>query len=353
MAALLALLIGQQLLPERETSEMENRVLSSRPQFSIAAVSGSGWADSFEAYAADQLPGRDLFVSVYTSMNALTGHRLIESVLLGRDGWMFDTQEGWSQRTLGGNADALRQIEEASGKPVFLLALPTASAVYRDLLPSGVSLADESEWLTMVGEETRLIPLLPALREKAREGAQLYYRTDHHWTVEGAWLGYEAVCEALGLSSLPAIDPDTYEGFYGSFYARCPLPWIKPDVFSWMPVEGVVLTADGQTYDGLIDHETLSGRDLYAALLYGNHGYMELTNENAEGGALFVIKDSYANAMLPLLARHYKKIVAIDARYYAGDVIEAIQKSEGDSVLCVCSVSSLASSRALSLLEGL
>ena len=33
---------------------------------------------------------------------------------------------------------------------------------------------------------------------------------------------------------------------------------------------------------------------------------------------LFVIKDSYANSLIPLLAPHYEKIYVLDLRYFNG-----------------------------------
>ena len=42
---------------------------------------------------------------------------------------------------------------------------------------------------------------------------------------------------------------------------------------------------------------------------------MEIHNENGEKN-LLIIKDSYANAFVPFLARHYKNIYVVDYRYY-------------------------------------
>ena len=105
--------------------------------------------------------------------------------------------------------------------------------------------------------------------------------------------------------------------------------------------------------NGLADTSQLRKRDRYAALLYGNHGLIELINDSQNDGTLFVIKDSFANALLPLLARHYHRIVAIDPRYYVGNVVEEANKCNCEVILCVSSLSSLASSRNLALLDGL
>ena len=160
-----------------------------------------------------------------------------------------------------------------------------------------------------------------------------------------------AACEALGLMPLPLENTEGPLPFYGSFYSRCPLLWQKADDFSWMLPEGVRLIAEEEEKEGLVDREGLKLRDRYAALLYGNHGTMELINDGVAEGTLFVIKDSYANILLPLLARHYHRVVAIDPRYFSGSAAEAVINCKGEAILCISGISSLASSRALALLD--
>ena len=47
------------------------------------------------------------------------------------------------------------------------------------------------------------------------------------------------------------------------------------------------------------------------------HSLIEITNETAGSDReLALIKDSYANSMVPFLAHHYKKIYVFDTRYY-------------------------------------
>ena len=41
-----------------------------------------------------------------------------------------------------------------------------------------------------------------------------------------------------------------------------------------------------------------------------------------------MIKDSYANSLIPLLAHHYKKIYVVDLRYYNGKLKELMQECD-------------------------
>ena len=352
-ALLLALALWGLIQPDREKSDLENRVLSSAPAFSFAGFADGRWTDALETYTADQLPLRDAFVSLYTASEALLGKRASEGVIRGADGRLFDRTDGWKERNVALNAAALKNLSEQTGLPVYLLAVPSAASVYPEALPAHAPMADEDALLRAAENQVSLIEIKSALIEKKATASSLFYKTDHHWTREGAWIGYLAACEALELTPMEAEEYAAYPGFYGSFYARFPLPWMAGDVFE-APVEPALrMAVEGEEKDGFLDAEAVEGRDKYAALFYGNHPVMELTNDEAEEGTLLVIKDSYANALLPALSRHYRTIVAVDARYFTRDIVALANERKGEAVLCVYGLSTLASGRTIALLEGL
>lgn len=352
-ALLLLLALWGVLQPDREMSELENRVLSSAPAYSAESFADGRWTDALETYTADQLPMRDAFVALYTASEALLGRRASEGVILGGDGRLFDRTDGWKERNVALNADALTALSQTTGLPVYLLAVPSAAAVYPEALPAFAPMADEDALLLAAREHTQLIEIKGALIEKKQSGENLYYKTDHHWTQAGAYVGYLAACEALGLQPMDAEEYQDYPGFYGSFYARFPLPWMESDVFRSPVEQALRMTVNGEEKAGFLDEAAVRGRDKYAALFYGNHPVMELTNDQAPEGTLLVIKDSYANALLPALSRHYRAIVAVDARYYTRDIVEWANERKGEAVLCVYGMSTLASGRTIALLEGL
>lgn len=349
MALLMLLAACQCLLPQRQMSSLENRMLAQAPQLSVDSLRDGSFAEDAERFAMDQLPLRDRFVALYSSMQFILGRRAVGDAIYG-DGMLFDQSGSWSERNVRLNAAALNELAEKTGKPVYLLAVPSAASVYPEKLPSCAPVADEEALLAAAEAETELLSLLPALR--AGREQLLYYMTDHHWTAAGARIGYETVCAALGLVPEESRALESFPGFYGSFYARYPLPWVKADCFAYAPVEGIRLMVNGAEKPGLLDPAMLEGRDKYAALLYGNHAQIELINDAAPSGTLLVIKDSYANALLPLLAQHYRRIVAVDPRYFAGDIISTVNEYEGEAILCIYGLNTLASGRTIALLEG-
>lgn len=350
MALLIALAVWQWAVPADEFSEMENRVLAQKPTLSFENFWSGRYSEDLADFAADQIPLRDGFVATYAAMQAALGRREVSDALLGDDGFLFDTSAEYRSDYMLLNTGALTHLAELTGKEAYLLAVPSASAVYQEKVPEGALMNNEEQILREAYNQMQVIPLLDTMRASEEK---LFYATDHHWTAAGARIGYEAVCEALKLTPLAPSEVVSVEGFYGSFYARYPLPWLEGDALTYEMPKGIRLLIEGEEQTKLTDEAVLQGRDKYAALLHGNHGRIELVNDSVEEGVLLVIKDSYANALLPVLAQHYHRIIAVDPRYFTGDITELTAQYEGEVILCVCGTSTLAASRIIYMMEGI
>ena len=65
---------------------------------------------------------------------------------------------------------------------------------------------------------------------------------------------------------------------------------------------------------------------------------------NCQGeGTLLILKDSFANSMVPFLTTDYGKIVMIDLRYYAGSVSGLLEAGDIDEVLVLYEIYNFAS----------
>lgn len=353
LCVLLGLALWQCLAPDREISDLENRTLQKAPSFSVSSFVSGAFYDDLEKYAADQAPLRDEFVALNALMESAQGRPLRNSVIFGADGYLFDRTDLWNSRNARMNAEGFDALAEKTGVPAYLALVPSSGAVYEEKLPAGSPRLEEEILLSeLAGENSVFIDLLSPLRaQKAQEG--LYFRTDHHWALNGARVGYEAICKALSLTPFELTGDVTGQGFFGSFFARSPSPLIRGDELIFPDPEGITLKIAGETQAGLYDREKILSRDQYAGLLYGNHGLLELENAQSPGGTLFVLKDSYANLLLPTLARHYSRVIAVDARYFTGDIVETVKESEADQLLCLFGLSTFSQGRSVALLRGL
>ena len=67
----------------------------------------------------------------------------------------------------------------------------------------------------------------------------------------------------------------------------------------------------------------------------GDHPFCKITTDNKNGKTLLVIKDSYANALIPLLTQDYETVIAVDPRNYYGKVTELVKEYEVDDCLII------------------
>ena len=229
-----------------------------------------------------------------------------------------------------------------SGKEAFELYYFSEKGVrsYASLLNTVKSLYPDLEVSTIMVPNSFGVLLDPKTQEKLASSGMdqaisytyyehrkeyIYFRTDHHWTQLGAYYAYREYCKKRGINafSLDKFTKTEYGDFYGTFYFYMNRPEAlkeNPDtvVAYTGPVNSMHFqNADGKEGDAMLinDASSMLPGNKYNCFMLGDHPYVEIHNENGEKN-LLIIKDSYANAFVPFLARHYKNIYVVDYRYY-------------------------------------
>lgn len=95
---------------------------------------------------------------------------------------------------------------------------------------------------------------------------------------------------------------------------------------------------EDQTSDSLYEMEQLHKKDQYAVFLNGNHPLIRITTAHPEKKRLLVVKDSYANSLIPFLTKHFSEIDVVDLRYYEGDLTTFVKEREIDELLLLYNV---------------
>ncbi|MGN0969137.1 MAG: DHHW family protein, partial [Evtepia sp.] len=88
-----------------------------------------------------------------------------------------------------------------------------------------------------------------------------------------------------------------------------------------------------------LDH--LDDMDKYPVFLDGNHSMVAISNPQAEGGALLVVRDSYAHCFSTFLAEGYQTVYLVDLRYYRESLSEFMQTHHVDRMLYLYGVDNL------------
>lgn len=351
LALFLFLLVGFSVLnffwPKRDMSDLENRKLAQLPSFSIKTLLNGDFLQDFSTYMQDQVAFRDTWIDLESAFNNLAFGKVEESnILLGKDGWMFTKLFDVSpdtQKQLSKNLDAVTNFASRHpGKVTFLLA-PSASVIYPEKLPVGAPMVDENAMLDDIFAQVSSSADVLDLRDMfTREKDEyLYYKTDHHWTTQGAYLAYQQFCQLKGLTPFDtaARESVSIPDFYGTHYSAARRWDVQPDVITYYPLDNPMTIYDitGETQysarktETMVNTEKFQTRDKYAAFLDGNNGYSVIEG-NGEGSIL-VVKDSYANCFVPFLTENYAKIGVVDLRNFSYGLDSTIESEGYDQVL--------------------
>ena len=347
--------------PDRTVSELENTTLTQRPKVTAQILSSAGlnrFFDDYTQYTKDQIPGRDAWISLQSFVEtALLQKTQSGGILLGDKGQMFDRTYGLvssEERTLPRNIAAVASLAARCPGKVYVMVAPAASSIYPERVPAHAPLLQEESYLSQIQAAVEqaggtYLSLEEAL--SAHKDEYIYYRTDHHWTTQGAYYAYSELCSALGLEPFDraahtAVDvPD----FYGTFYSRARTWNAQPDTLTYYDLDnpltiytvtGPGMPTEGQT-TGLYDLDKLDVYDKYAAFLHGNNGLSRVEGDGE--GRILVIKDSYANSLVPFLTANYAQIDVVDLRNYNYGLDALIAENGYDQILVLYSFDSFKS----------
>ena len=322
----LALSVMFFVVPKTDFSENENRYLAKAPVMNWEEIKSGQYMDDISTYVADHFPFRNFFMNIKAKSEKAMGRREINGIYIAEDGYLIEPYETPANTKRIGKTlfDFHEKIKE-SGVEEKLMLVPTASYVHEDKLPAYAPLPKVSQAQTaeaiykMSGMDS--VDCSSYLQE---EEGQLYYYTDHHWTTRGAYQGYLAYCEEVGFEpvDLRELEAETVtEAFYGTVYSKVSGYAHRGDTITIYnnPSDDLMVyyTDTKETAKSLYAMEYVSQKDKYSLFLDNLHTLVEITNASAETDRVLVlIKDSYANSMVPFLAHHFKKIYVFDTRYY-------------------------------------
>ncbi|MEJ5966184.1 DHHW family protein [Flavonifractor porci] len=344
-------LVANAAAPDREFSEMENRKLEQMPNVSADSLLSGQFMRKFETYTTDQFVGRDLWVALKSSTERTLGKQENNNVYFCDEDTLITRFDQPDAAKVTENLNHVNTFVESVHIPVTFSLIPTQACIWADRLPDGAPNASQT---ALLDQAKAAVPgatwadLYSPLW--AHKDESIFYRTDHHWTSLGAYYGYTALAEALGYTPVPL---DAYTEtirsteFYGTVFSSSGVRWVSPDTIStYVPDTGITVTS--YTYDNtgnqvevpraLYDTSFLSVKDKYSMFLGGNQSLGVVKTPNAEKPKLLVIRDSYADSLVPFLTPHFSEIHLIDLRYYKLSIADYIQQNGIDQALVLYSV---------------
>ena len=326
MVLLLGLAGKEALSHQRTYSPVEKRELQTRPEISITKVLDGRFQRKYESYLRDQFPGRDHWVSFPTDMELFMGKNEIHNVYIGKNHYLLEhyTEKEFDPQQISKNLQALEKFvgKAKQNADVHVMMVPTKSWVLREKLPAFAPHYKEQKFYDALQQklekEDVLISVEPVL--DAHKEEEIYYRTDHHWTTLGAWYAYEQYTKAVGGDLQRAQGKKKFrcisKDFYGTTYAKINYARQADKIEIYEPADKlrVVYNMGEKKTKTLYDVSFLKTADQYSVFTGGNQAVLEITGGIKNGKTLLLIKDSFANSILPFLAEDYEKLVVVDLR---------------------------------------
>ena len=348
LVILMAVFIANIIIPDKKNSDEENRVLQQLPSFSVSAYKEGRFESKVEDYASDQFILRNGFIRLKTAADTALGGLESNGVYRCRDSYLMEDITVPTKDVKESNTSALTAFKEANPdlKMYFLLA-PNAANILSDKLPIAVSTANQNKYMDDFFETVESLGITPIdVRDtfkEAKKDTQLYYRTDHHWTTDGAYLAFEQVNSVMELGNkVTYTDYAVKNDFRGTLASKSGFVNGMDDAIKiYLPAE------DSEGYENSVIYysdtkekttqfyqvDSLDTKDAYTVFGGSNHPMYTVRTPLDTDRHLLLIKDSYANSMVPFLSQCFSEIVVVDPRYFYDNIQDIISSESVTDVL--------------------
>ena len=196
------------------------------PSFSAGNYLSGRFESQLDNYASDQFAFRDTFIKIKSAADLSIGQLKANGVFKAKDNYLIEDVVYPDKRGVEADLAALKRFKEKySDKKMYFMLVPNAANILSSKLPGGVVTRDQNK------DMDRLFGAVEALGykaidvrddlKKASRRQQVYYRTDHHWTTNGAYTAYRRAAEIMKLNSNVKYKPYVVKkDFAGTLYSK-------------------------------------------------------------------------------------------------------------------------------------
>jgi len=307
-------------------SSAENRMLQKLPKFSAKKALNGKFQKKYETYLSDQFPQRDSWIKLQTAAERVFGKKEANGVYFGKNGYLLEkyTKKDFNNKIVNRNINALEKfVNQASeSADVRVMMVPTKTYTLTAYMPAFAETYDENIFYSTLENKLPdhvIVPVYDMLHEHSNE--YIFYRTDHHWTTLGAWYGYLSYRKACG-KDLKTVEPKkklkrVSGNFLGTTHSKVNMYSQKDVISVYEPKKEikVVYNLGEKTGNTFYQKKFLKKKDKYSVFFGGNQAVLEISGGMKNKKTLLVIKDSFANCLIPFLAEDYEKVVVADMRH--------------------------------------
>lgn len=288
----------------------ENRNLASYPKLKKGGLINNNVGREMDTWFSDHFFGRKFIITFYDHLLYwISPAKERAHLLVGKDGWLFSPNSGevanfqnnnlFTEKQLASVGSYLTSIDnwcKKHNKDFYFFIAPNKSRVYPEYFPFARKVRPDSESRTVqlvnyLEKNTPVKVIYPLDDLKAKKEKELlYWKSDTHWNLLGAYYGYVALMKAMGRTDWVAVDKVKY-------YKR-PIGDIN-NMYRFLP-------KDKEQYWAPVFPDK---RDCTPENIFSQHNELICQNAN-KTERVVMFRDSFASALLEYLSRSFGKISA-------------------------------------------
>src|SRR3712207_4754620 len=203
MGFMVILLILNLFHRDAKESVEENRALEQKPVFSISDIVSGKYSSKFSDYVSDQFSMRSGFIKSKARFDLISGKDKINGVYIGKEGYLMEGFKMADDESTKSKTDVINDFAAKNTNiNVSVLLAPNKVEIYKNYLPRFAPEDSQVEYINKLkGQLSPKIKFVDVMNSfnRLKNNEQLYFKTDHHWTVDGAYAAYEDFCRTLNL----------------------------------------------------------------------------------------------------------------------------------------------------------
>lgn len=285
-----------------DTSNTENRTLSSPPQLIVDGGINDSFGSDAETYVSEHFGFRNTLISLNSAIYYdVFKQSNQQDVIVGTNGWLYYTptlndylnRDALSDNEISCIVRTLELQQEYvlsyGGNYVFAV-VPNKNTLYPQGMPSRYIKSNEQNTLTKLtnalsSTDIHYCNLKDVL---SAQDSILYHKDDTHWNNHGALVGYNAI---LDYANVPHNDYSTV-----SFNS----------VKSWSGDLATMLSPNSTRLDYQIEYDIDYNYQYTSRLRTDNLDDITITTANSSAeGSLLMFRDSFGRAILPFMAENF------------------------------------------------
>lgn len=326
-------------------------------------------------YVSNQLKYKNSFINLNGLFARVCGKRKCNDVLLLKDNILTfdddktDWEKEWKTELALKKTIELAKFSENLNKPFLYIVTPYKISISQDNVPEGIhnpinKITDDFlKELSAAGVSS--LDLRPHFSATSEHVRKYFYRTDHHWKTDAAFLAFQDIMSAIEKLDLKNerikshySSPDLWKRYekkewtlgshgkrVGIYYAGVDpliyyIPRFATKMSTIMPYERMIYKGDYTVAN--IRKKYIQNSDYFnfhpgSVCIGDNYPLVHHYNLNAPNKVkLLIIRDSFALPLEAFMSTEFSEIDSLDSRFYkASTIAEFIQWTNPDLVLLI------------------